>query len=65
MEWVPPGVVTVTAAGPAKPAGVTAVSCVSETTVKEDACAAPMATERASERFSPVIVTVLPPAKGP
>jgi hypothetical protein len=61
---VPFGVVTVTSATP-EPAGETAVICVSLSTLKLDATAAPKRTAVAPVNVVPVIVTLVPPAPGP
>jgi hypothetical protein len=61
----PPGVVTVASTAPAAPAGVVAVSDVSEPTVNDAAGVAPKLTAVAPVKADPVIVTVVPPASGP
>ncbi|GFE19790.1 hypothetical protein Sliba_02430 [Streptomyces nigrescens] len=61
---MPPGVVTVICTVPV-PAGATAVTWVSETTVKEVAGVAPNRTAVVAARPVPVSVTVVPPAAGP
>src|SRR5438876_12050446 len=58
---VPPGVVTVTCAGPAAPAGATKVSDVGEVTVNEVPAAVPTLTEVAPVKLVPVTVTTVPP----
>jgi len=62
---VPPGVVTVTVAAPATPAGAVAVICVAELTTTFDAAFAPKFTADAPVKFVPAIVTDVPPATGP
>jgi hypothetical protein len=62
---VPAVVVTSTLAGPAEPAGVTAVIEVGETTVKLVAAAPPIVTAAAPVKSVPVIVTEVPPPVGP
>jgi len=62
---VPPGVVTVTVAAPATPAGEVAVIEVAELTTTFDAAFAPNFTAVAPVKFEPVIVTDVPPAAGP
>ena len=62
---VPPGVTTVILTVPADPAGDTAVISVDESTVKLVASMEPKSTYPAPERFSPVIVTLVPPEVGP
>ncbi|CAB4897848.1 unannotated protein [freshwater metagenome] len=62
---VPPGVVTVTVAAPATPAGAVAVTDVADTTTTFAAAFAPNFTPVAPVRFEPVIVTTVPPATGP
>lgn len=61
---VPPGVVAVIATVPV-PGGATAVTWVSETTVKEVAGVAPNRTAVVVVSPVPVSVTVVPPAAGP
>ena len=61
----PPGVVTVTVAAPATPAGAVAVTDVADTTTTFVAAFAPNFTPVAPVRFVPVIVTDVPPATGP
>ena len=72
MNWsadevadVPLAVVTVTSTVPAVPAGLVAVICVAELTVKPVAAAVPNSTAVAPVRFVPVMVTLVPPAVGP
>jgi len=60
----PPTVVTVTGTVPV-PAGATAVTCVSETTVNDVAAVAPKLTPVAVDSPVPVRVTVVPPITGP
>src|SRR5437899_1214881 len=71
MNWsalelvlVPPVPVTVTSMGPPHCAGLIAVICVSELTVK-DAFTEPKLTAAAPVKPVPVIVTLVPPAVGP
>src|SRR5262249_36589032 len=61
----PPGVVTVTSATPALPAGAVMVICVSLLTVNPFAAAPPKVTPVAPIKWVPVIVTSVPPAVGP
>jgi hypothetical protein len=61
---VPPAVVTLTSTVPV-PAGEVAVIEVPEMTVKLVAGVAPKVTAVAPVRFVPVIVTEVPPARGP
>jgi len=61
---VPPGVSTVTSTTPV-PAGLVAVICVAELTVKVLAATVPNFTAVAPVRFEPAIVTVVPPVTGP
>ena len=65
MAEVPPGVVTVTSAMPAEPAGLVAVIEVAEVTVKPVAAVDPNVTALAALRLVPLTVTVVPPARGP
>jgi len=62
---VPPAVVTYTGCGPGSWAGVTAVTTVSDTTVKRAATAVPKRTFPVPMNPDPVIVTKVPPASGP
>ena len=62
---MPPGVVTVTSTVPLDSAGLVAVICVAETTVKLLAAVVPKSTAVAPLRPVPVIVTRVPPARGP
>jgi len=62
---VPPGVVTVTVAAPATPAGEVAVMEVAEFTTTFVAELAPNFTPVAPVKFVPVMVTDVPPASGP
>ena len=62
---LPPGVVTMTLAVPAVPAGATAVIVVEFTTTTLVAAAPPMVTPVAPVRFVPVMVTLVPAANGP
>ena len=62
---VPPGVVTVTVAAPATPAGEVAVIEVAELTTTFDAAFAPNFTAVAPVKLVPVMVTDVPPATGP
>jgi hypothetical protein len=59
---VPLGVVTATSTCPAVWGGLVAVISVEESTAKCKAAADPNCTAVASERFAPLIVTVVPPA---
>ena len=61
---MPPGLITVTFTVPV-PAGLVAVICVSESTVKLVAATAPKSTAVAAVKPEPVIVTDVPPANGP
>ena len=62
---VPPGVVMPTLCAPAEPAGVTAVTVVSFTTVTSVAKAPPTVTLTAPVRFDPVNVMAVPPLVSP
>jgi len=62
---VPCGVVTVTSAAPAVPAGVTAVSEVAECTVTSVAACPPTSTVAPGTKPVPVTVTTVPPSGGP
>ena len=62
---VPPGVVTVTARGPAGSAGETTLSEVALDTVTAPAAVAPKATVDPNVNPVPVTVTDVPPASGP
>lgn len=62
---MPPAVVTETFTSPALFAGVTAVICVSEFTVKVMAETPPKATAEVPVKPVPVRVTDVPPANGP
>ncbi len=62
---VPPGVVTLTDAVPAEPAGVVAVIDVALTTVTDVAATPPTVTDVAPMNPVPVIVIEVPPASGP
>ena len=64
MAEVPPTVTTVTSTVPAVPAGLVATIPVPESLVIV-AAVLPKSTAVALARFVPVIVTVVPPAKGP
>ena len=71
MNWsaadvaeVPPAVVTLTSTVPV-PAGDVAVIWVAELTVKLVAAVAPKVTAVAPEKPEPMMITVVPPAKGP
>jgi len=55
---------TVTSTMPV-PAGLVAVICIAELTVKEVAATVPNFTAVAPVRFEPVIVTTVPPTAGP
>ena len=61
---VPPGVVTVTVAAPAVPAGAVAVTEVAELTTTLVAAFAPNLTPVAPVRLVPVMVTTVPPPAG-
>lgn len=61
----PADVVTTPLAGPAAWAGVVAVICVAESTVKLVTGCPPMVTAVAPVRSVPVITTPVPPAIGP
>src|SRR4051794_14871150 len=61
MALVPPGVVTVTCAGPVAPAGATKDSDVAALTTSEVPAAVPTLTEVAPVRLVPVTVTTVPP----
>ena len=65
MVDVPPGVVTVTVAAPAVPAGEVAVICVAELTTTPDAAFTPNFTAVAPVKLVPVMITDVPPAAGP
>ena len=59
---------TTTSAGPAAPAGVTAVSCAPDTMVSDVAAAPPTVTESTPPEVAncwPVMVSVVPPAVDP
>ena len=62
---VPPGVVTLTDAVPAVPAGVVAVIDVALTTVTDVAATPPTVTAVAPVKSVPVIVSTVLPASGP
>ena len=62
---MPPGLVTVTSTVPADSAGLVAVICVAELTVKLLAAMVPKSTAVAPVKPVPVIVTDVPPAAGP
>jgi hypothetical protein len=62
---LPPGVVTITLAGPLVPLGTVATMVVSFTTVKFGEAVPPNVTLVAPVNPVPVIVTVLPPVGGP
>jgi hypothetical protein len=62
---VPPGVVTTRLTAPAFPAGETAVISEAFTTVNAAALVPPKETAVAPSRLDPVIVTEVPPARGP
>ena len=62
---VPPGVVTLTDAVPAEPAGTVAVIDVALTTVTDVAATPPTVTEVAPVNPVPVIVIEVPPVSGP
>jgi hypothetical protein len=62
---VPPEAVTVTDADPAVPGGLVAVMRVAEFTVKLFAGAEPKSTEVAPLNPAPLIVTAVPPRRGP
>ena len=63
---VPPGVVTVTVAGPWPPAGAVTVSSVSENHRDVfEAAIPPKVTDVAPVKPLPVIVTAVPPLVGP
>ena len=62
---MPDGAVTLTSTVPGTPGGATAVICVAESTLKLVAAVVPKVTAVAPVRFSPVIVTAVPPAAGP
>ena len=62
---LPPGVVTMTEAVPAVPAGVVAAIEVALTTVTFVAAAPPIVTPVAPVKFVPVMVTLVPPPVGP
>lgn len=61
-KLVPWGLVTNTLAGPAAPAGVTAVIVVESTTAKLVAAVPPTLTAVAPKKFVPVIVMAVPPS---
>jgi hypothetical protein len=61
----PPGLVTVTATGPAVPAGVVAVICAPLTTTTLVAAFVPNVTVAPAKNLVPVIVTAVPPVVGP
>src|SRR6202022_4411410 len=65
MALVPFAPVTVTSTGPAAWAGLTAVSWVSETKLNEVAAVEPNFTPFLPLNPDPLIVPVVPPAKGP
>jgi hypothetical protein len=62
---VPNGAVTVTSTVPTDPAGDVAVICESDITVNDSAETPPNDTADASVNPEPVIVTGVPPARGP
>ncbi len=62
---VPPGPITVTCTGPALPDGATAVICVDDTTVNDDASTEPNRTAVTPLKPLPVSATEVPPAAGP
>jgi hypothetical protein len=62
---VPPGVVTVTSTVPAAPAGEVAVIFVADRTVTDVAAVAPNLTVAPATNALPVIVTDVPPFRGP
>ena len=62
---VPLGVVTITLAVPALPAGAIAVSDVEPVTITAVAAVPPMVTAVAPVKPVPVMVTDCPPASGP
>jgi hypothetical protein len=62
---VPPGVVTDTGFGPARPVGVTAVMLVALVTENDVAATPPIVTPLANVKLVPVIVIVVPPDVGP
>ena len=65
MALVPPAVVTVTAAGPAAPAGAVAVRMSGPPTATDRAGTAPKRTVDAVVKPDPLTVTGIPPASGP
>src|ERR1700722_15473540 len=65
LPFWPPGLVTVTVATPALPAGVIAVICVPSTTWTLVAGVPPNVTVAPVPKFVPLIVTAVPPAVGP
>ena len=62
---LPAGVVTMTLAAPAAPAGTVAVIVVAFTTAKLVAATPPKVTPVAPAKVVPVMVTLVPPAVGP
>ena len=64
VRLAPNGVVTTTSTWPAAPAGATAVNCDDDTSVTEVAGTAPNLTV-APVRLVPLMVTVVPPPRGP
>src|SRR5262249_11645685 len=65
LPFCPPGFLTVTATGPAVPAGVVAVIWVPLITVTFVAATLPNVTVAPVTKFIPTIVTAVPPVAGP
>jgi hypothetical protein len=62
---LPPALVTVKSTAPPAPAGLTAVTCVSDTKWKLVAAVAPNLTPVTPVNLHPLMVTVVPPDAGP